>query len=286
MNSLTIVIPTYNRAKRALAQAEKLAAQIKQGHLGESVSLVVSDNASTDETRGLLEPFLLRVEGRYCRNDSNIGLAGNYCRCIELAKTDFVWVVGDDDEIDGHCVETIVKELKDRPDLNLLMLNFRQRDGETGKLLKERYYCSDDCGAFAGLDDVVRLLQNVHHSAMMWITGSVLSVRAAAEALRAVRSRESLATPLFVALHAACGGPWMIMNEPQATMVLGQGSWEAYYRRIYGIEVPAILRRLREVGWDLSCVPQFQAVMATRFKTLLGDIRRRGFASLADLWRL
>jgi glycosyltransferase involved in cell wall biosynthesis len=92
MPRFTIGIPTYNRAnflKRSLACA------LDQTH--SDVEIIVSDNASPDDTSEVVKSFGDRV--RYHRNPTNLGATANFERALELASGDFFSWLQDDDLI-------------------------------------------------------------------------------------------------------------------------------------------------------------------------------------------
>jgi abequosyltransferase len=94
---LTIAIPTYNRAWCLKELLSGLA-----GHLKDEprVELLISDNASPDETPSLIQNF--RAQGlpiRYLRNAENIGPDANFVQCFEEARGKYVWIFSDDDLI-------------------------------------------------------------------------------------------------------------------------------------------------------------------------------------------
>jgi glycosyltransferase involved in cell wall biosynthesis len=282
---LTIAIPTFNRAPKVFNQVQALVRQISTHDLTGDVSIVVCDNASTDETRDLIEPILTKVGSQYLRNNSNLGAVKNYCLCLELSKTPFTWVLGDDDGIHDGCLEAVVQELKRSEDVGALFLNARQESGETGEELAAEYYPPKWQGTHSGLKDACEFLGEVHHSAWLWISGSVLATGPACEALSLASKRDNIALPLMVVLFVACGSKWKILPEPALTMVLGNNSWsEKYYRRLYGIDVPAVLYRLKKTGCDFTDVPQFADILGERWRTFAGDVRRRGINALVDLW--
>src|SRR5512141_366889 len=105
---VTVGIPTYNRSElliRAIASV-----------LGQSYrhfTLVVSDNASDDDTASVVasfrDPRLV-----YRPLDHNIGRAANTNRLIELAETEFVVLLGDDDELHPDHLSMTVPALKRR----------------------------------------------------------------------------------------------------------------------------------------------------------------------------
>ena len=94
---LTIAIPTYNRAWCLKDLLSALADQVKDEP---RIELIISDNASTDETPLLVKDFV--AEGhrvRYLRNAENIGSDANFVQCFEQARGKYVWLFSDDDII-------------------------------------------------------------------------------------------------------------------------------------------------------------------------------------------
>jgi abequosyltransferase len=94
---LTIAIPTYNRSACLTELLEVLMPQL----VGEPrVELMISDNASQDDTPAVIESF--REKGLkliYTRNEINIGSDANFLQCFEQANGKYMWLVGDDDII-------------------------------------------------------------------------------------------------------------------------------------------------------------------------------------------
>jgi abequosyltransferase len=92
---LTIAIPTYNRRDCLTQLLEVLMPQLD----GETrVQLVISDNASGDDTPAVVESFRNRgLQLLYNRNENNLGADGNFIRCYEIARGEYVWIFGDDD---------------------------------------------------------------------------------------------------------------------------------------------------------------------------------------------
>jgi len=93
---LSICIPTFNRAPFLAELLEALLPQLTPPRA--DVELVISDNASTDETPALIASF--RARGlllRSSRNDENLGADENFLRCHALAHGRYLWLLGDDD---------------------------------------------------------------------------------------------------------------------------------------------------------------------------------------------
>lgn len=99
-HSITVAIPTYNRAS-LLAECLKHVLEV----IGPSDRIVISDNASTDETPEVIrQVFDPRITAT--RNATNLGIFGNLNRCLELVETEFVLFLSDDDRIDSRLLPT------------------------------------------------------------------------------------------------------------------------------------------------------------------------------------
>ena len=107
---LTIAIPTYNRANFL----RELLACLQPQLAGQpAVELLISDNASPDETSAVVHEFINSgLELRYIRNEINIGPDPNFLQCYEQAAGRYVWIFGDDDLILDSGLSTVVKLLK------------------------------------------------------------------------------------------------------------------------------------------------------------------------------
>ncbi len=92
---LSICIPTYNRAKTLRETLESILPQVEKNP---KVEIVISDNASTDNTADLCREFQDRYPIiRYCPNSKNVGFDGNIVACVEKARGEYVSYFSDDD---------------------------------------------------------------------------------------------------------------------------------------------------------------------------------------------
>ena len=105
---LTISIPTYNRSKYLGDTLRQLHSELAGCERGE-VELIVSDNASPDETETVVKGFINQgLALRYIRNMQNIGSDANISQCFNLAQGNYVLILGDDDLfVDGGLSELL-----------------------------------------------------------------------------------------------------------------------------------------------------------------------------------
>jgi glycosyltransferase involved in cell wall biosynthesis len=110
---VSICIPTFNRAQK-LARAVENA--IGQDY--ENLEIIVSDNASSDQTRQLIAEYMQQDPRiRYVRKDSNEGLVSNFNDSIRLASGAYRMWLADDDWLDSNFISSGVSALIADPDL-------------------------------------------------------------------------------------------------------------------------------------------------------------------------
>ena len=93
---LTIAIPTYNRC----AFLDRCLHSLRELKDYDDVEILVSNNASTDNTLAILEKFKDVFPAlTIVSNKQNMGMDFNISQSFEKAKGEYVWVFGDDDYI-------------------------------------------------------------------------------------------------------------------------------------------------------------------------------------------
>lgn len=127
---LTVGIPTYNRAAYL---AEALDSVLAQG--GADVEVLVVDNASTDGTRELMAERLERHPSlRYVRNETNLGMGGNWWRTAVETRTPYLKFLNDDDLLRPGCLAAFEAAAREYPSAALVACLAEAIDGE-GRLI-------------------------------------------------------------------------------------------------------------------------------------------------------
>ncbi len=118
---LSICIPTLNRALLLEVLLENLYKEIEP--FIADIEVVVADNASTDHTTEIVNNAKFPI--RYGRQDKTVGFAKNliYTVC-ELARGEFVWVIGDDDMLLPDSIKNVMLSLNLQRDVDYHYLNF------------------------------------------------------------------------------------------------------------------------------------------------------------------
>jgi glycosyltransferase involved in cell wall biosynthesis len=114
--AVSICIPTYNYAHFL---GDAIGSALLQSY--RDLEIVVSDNCSTDGTPELVAR-LMRQDPRivYHRNEHNIGMVGNFNRCLELARGRYVKFLCADDMLGPACVARMVEVLDRHEDIALV----------------------------------------------------------------------------------------------------------------------------------------------------------------------
>jgi len=108
---VSICIPTYNRAGMVGKAIESALTQSYQ-----NIEVLVVDNASEDNIESVIATYH-DSRLKFFKNDRNLGLFGNFNRCVELSKGDYIHILHSDDYIDSHFTQTCVEFLETNPNV-------------------------------------------------------------------------------------------------------------------------------------------------------------------------
>ena len=131
-DTVTIGIPTFNRASWL---HESISSVLSQSYA--NFRLLICDNASEDDTQEVVRSFSdPRID--YAQSDHNIGMIGNFNRVIQLAETDFLIILPDDDVLYPDYLSSVVTVLKAYRSAGLVHTAFDRLDGESHVLERNR----------------------------------------------------------------------------------------------------------------------------------------------------
>src|SRR5438128_10283636 len=150
----SICIPTYNRADLLDYCLEHLR---ELERFQKPFEIIVSDNASTDDTRQkvaakqMVLPYL-----RYSRQVTNVGVTGNYQNAIRRATGNLVIYLADDDSIIPENLIQHIERMEREPDLAAVYADWIAYDDDQEREL-HRYFHFDRPVPF-GRDDPTGLI--------------------------------------------------------------------------------------------------------------------------------
>jgi glycosyltransferase involved in cell wall biosynthesis len=133
--TVSICIPTYSRHEYL---AEAIASAATQRY--SPVEILVSDDGRCPAIEEVAKKFVQRDSRvRYWRNEANLGLAGNWNRCVKEARGDYVIIIGDDDRLLADGLRDLVAAGSE----DLVFGSHLLMDAE-GKVLEEKSRASNE----------------------------------------------------------------------------------------------------------------------------------------------
>jgi glycosyltransferase involved in cell wall biosynthesis len=140
---VSIGLPTYNGARTLRRAVESALAQDYP-----DLELVISDNASTDQTPSVCEEYAARdARVRYIRQERNLGAAENFRRALAASRGEFFMWLADDDWLDPDYVSRCVGYLREHPDCRLVSGRGKYYRGEEFRFDEPELNLSGESGA-------------------------------------------------------------------------------------------------------------------------------------------
>lgn len=129
---ISIMIPTYKRMD-CLRNAISSAVKQKTDYRYEIVVVDNNPDTSDEDIEDLLIAFN-KFNITYYKNNDNIGMFGNWNRCIKLAKSDWIVVLSDDDELCENYITIMMNTVNSIPDCGVLTCRYNLIDAD-GKVI-------------------------------------------------------------------------------------------------------------------------------------------------------
>ncbi len=156
-DQITIAIPVYNREDFFPVALESALNQTIR------TKIIVVDNASDHDKFEKYVNELKDPRVKYYRNEENVGMVGNWNRCIELSNTPWISILHDDDALHKRFTEIMLKVIA--KDQNLGMAGAKALVGESfpedlnqnidltasGKYLNPAYFLYKNISPFPGV---------------------------------------------------------------------------------------------------------------------------------------
>ncbi|MDQ1254422.1 MAG: hypothetical protein QG646_3663, partial [Euryarchaeota archaeon] len=108
---VSICIPVYNAEKTIVSTLQSIITQTYQ-----NIEIIISDNASADNSLDLIEEFTDPRMAIY-KNSVNVGAEKNFTKCIDLATGDYIAIFHADDIYTPEMVEKQVRTFQENPSI-------------------------------------------------------------------------------------------------------------------------------------------------------------------------
>lgn len=167
---VTLCIPTYNSAFYLSQTLDSIAVQTYK-----NIEVIISDNASTDETSAIIKSYCDRHGWTFYRNEINIGAGNNFNKLIELAHGEYIAIYHADDIYDPTIVEKSIYAFQQSDNIGLV--------GTMGTVinsLNQFIYsfnyptCFESNHSLLGFDDVLNGILSSNNHEILLITPSIM----------------------------------------------------------------------------------------------------------------
>ena len=274
---LSICIPTYNRAGYLRQTVDSVICQAT-----EDVEVVISDNASSDNTEEVVRELQSRFPRIvYHRNATNTGADQNYLKVVELASGEYCWLLGSDDVLADTAIETLLKMggssdiyLLDRVNMSIQMDKVLGREKMLGAAPGAFYDCSRR-------DDLTRYFSDANSLGSLFSYISCIIVRRAKWNAEPVLedllgSAWIHVAKIFLMMHA--GGSVMYVGAPLVLNRCENDSFQAAVgyarRRLIDLDYPRVAASVfRDQPDIVRLVTNLVAQQYFNVRTLLSDKR-------------
>lgn len=137
---VSICIPVYNGEKTIV---ETLQAVMNQTY--EEMEVIVVDNCSEDKTYEIVQN-LQKVDDRIrlYRNESNLGMAGNWNECLKHVQGEYVHFVCADDILRKDCIEKKMNLVEKESDI-VMVFSASEIINDNGEMIMSRHEFKYDC---------------------------------------------------------------------------------------------------------------------------------------------
>lgn len=127
------MVPSYNYAHFLDEAIQSVMAQTYT-----DFELIIVDNRSTDNTAEVVQKYLTDSRVSFVVNEQNLGLVGNWNKCLELAQGEYIKFLCADDKFHPQVLEKLVPVMDAHPSV-ALAATYNQIFGGNETVRKQRY---------------------------------------------------------------------------------------------------------------------------------------------------
>lgn len=124
---VSVLIPTYNYGHFLDEAIQSILQQTYS-----DFELVIVDNCSTDNTAEVVGKYLSDPRISYHVNERNLGLVGNWNKCLDLARGEYIKFLCADDKLHPELLEKFVRVMEEHPGV-MIVSSYSQFFGDKHK---------------------------------------------------------------------------------------------------------------------------------------------------------
>lgn len=153
---LSICIPAYNRGATLPQLFDSIISELAATGDPGRVEVVVSDNASADDTPAVVERYREHLPNlSYVRQAENIGADRNYLAVVEPARGRFCWLMGSDDKVEKGALARVLRATEQWSDAAGFCVNLAGYDSTfSRRIIMREAFTLDGDRLFEGADAI------------------------------------------------------------------------------------------------------------------------------------
>jgi len=239
--NLSILIPTFNHGEYINILLDSIISQLGER---KDVEVLISDNASTDETPEICFGYCQRVPLiKYKRNEYNLGFDLNVLGLIQSSIGRYSWIIGSDDWLEVRAIDTVLGCIEMFPGLSGITteINTYGKAMENIEVLDNSSECLELKTA-----ESIYLSKNIGYR-LGFVSAHVFNTKLVKKIIEdgsVIQNRHSVHSMLshLVRLHPS----WLFISTPLVAWRSGNDSIlskEGIYKR-YSIDIDAYLENV------------------------------------------
>lgn len=138
MKTLTIGIPVYNGYESIGRTLDSIEKALENCSRREEISVIISDNASTDKTYEIIQKYNSFVT--YYKNSTNLGYDTNVDKVVNLSESEYIWLLGSGDLITIESLNELFSLLNSEVKPDIAFANFNIFSEDHNKITNDNFY--------------------------------------------------------------------------------------------------------------------------------------------------
>jgi glycosyltransferase involved in cell wall biosynthesis len=250
---LSIILPTYNRGEIISYTLSLFHDQVVRN--SDDVELIVCDNASTDNTKEVIQSILKQEQWFKCINyDEHVSIDLSILRSIDNVNGKFFWLFGDDDIPSPSVVDTLINSLNKFPQIGLLTFNRLLGTSDASLQMRAMSVYNSTFNEYEILYKDSRFFVEKYYGQMGFISVNVVRTEVWQKGLKNFDINHQGYSFLTIMFSGAMGYECLYLEYPLCVQryVLKGGNEHEFSNIELGIyqfiSIPRILKKLEELG--------------------------------------
>lgn len=125
---LSICIPTFNRINCLNNCLNSI--YISKKNFNHKFEVCISDNCSTENVEKIIDHYKDKINIKFKKNKTNIGLGKNIIESVSMAEGEYAWIIGNDDLFLPNTLEKLHKLISSNNEVDYFYINSFELDSK------------------------------------------------------------------------------------------------------------------------------------------------------------